>query len=122
MAKKILVVDDEQDIAAMMALRLGAAGYEVITAFDGQEGYDKARKELPDLIILDVMLPKMEGWKVCGLIKADARYRNMKVLLFTAKAESEGQQLSQQVRADGYINKPFDPPQMLARIKEQIGE
>ena len=72
--KRILIVDDEHELSELIKMRLEANGYDVLAAFDGQAGYDLARKEKPDLIILDIMLPKMDGYKVCGLLKNDSRY------------------------------------------------
>jgi len=105
MPKKILIVDDEPQMVSMIELRLQAAGYTVITACDGQEGLETAKKEVPDLIILDVMMPKMDGYKVCGLLKADTRYNKIPIVMFTARAQEADKQLSQEVGADGYINK-----------------
>ncbi|MDP2904979.1 MAG: response regulator, partial [Candidatus Omnitrophota bacterium] len=70
-----------------VTFRLQASGYEVISAYDGQEGLEKAKKEKPDLIILDLMLPRMDGYKVCGLLKADSRYSKIPIILFTARAQ-----------------------------------
>ena len=82
MAKaRLLIVDDEKDLVETLMFRLEANGYEVSKAYDGQDGFDKAKKEKPDLIILDLMLPKMDGYKVCGLLKADARYNKIPIIL-----------------------------------------
>jgi len=122
MAKKILVVDDEPDIIMMAEMRLEAAGYEVIKAVDGQEGLDMAKAEAPDLIILDVMMPKMDGYKVCGLLKADTRYNKIPIIMFTAKAQDEDREMSKEVGANAYINKPLKADEMLTTIKELLGE
>jgi len=74
--KKILIVDDERDLVETLTFRLEANDYQVIAAYDGQEGLDKARKEKPDLIILDLMLPKIDGYKVCRMLKFDENYRS----------------------------------------------
>ena len=84
MAKKILIVDDEIQLVEMVKMRLEAAGYEIISAYDGQEGFDKAKKDKPDLIILDLMLPRMDGYKVCALLKKDARHSSIPIIMFTA--------------------------------------
>ncbi|MFH0738809.1 MAG: response regulator [Candidatus Omnitrophota bacterium] len=120
--KKILVVDDELDILEVVAKRLISSGYEIITASDGQEAFDKARKENPDLIILDLMLPKMDGYKVCGLLKRDARYANIPVILFTARAQGDDMKMGQEVGADAYITKPFESQVLLGKIKELLKE
>ncbi|MCA9404935.1 MAG: response regulator [Candidatus Omnitrophica bacterium] len=122
MPKKILIVDDEPDIILVVKGRLTAAGYDVVTAEDGQDGLNKAKKESPDLIILDVMMPKMDGYKVCGLLKADNRYNKIPVLMLTARVEENDLQTSKDVGADGYINKPFNHEEVLAKVKELLGE
>lgn len=118
--RRILIVEDETGLVEMMKMRLEAADYEVISAFDGQEGLDVAKKEKPDLIILDLMLPKMGGYKVCGLLKKDARYARIPIIIFTARAQEEDIKLSQEVNADAYIIKPFEPQVLLSKIKELL--
>ena len=118
--RRILIVEDEAELVEMIKMRLEAADYEVISAFDGQEGLDVAKKEKPDLIILDLMLPKMGGYKVCGLLKKDARYARIPVIIFTARAQEEDIKLSQEVNADAYIIKPFEPQVLLSKIKELL--
>jgi DNA-binding response OmpR family regulator len=120
--KRILVVDDEVDILDMVVLRLKASGYEVISALDGQEAFDKARKENPDLMILDLMLPKMDGYKVCGLLKRDARYAHIPIILFTARAQDTDIKMGEEVGADAYISKPFEAQALLGKIKELLKE
>jgi DNA-binding response OmpR family regulator len=120
--KKILVVDDEQDLVAIVKMRLEANNYEVLAAYDGQEGLDKARKENPDLIILDLMLPKMDGYKVCGLLKKDTRYSKVPIIMFTARAQESDKTLGGEVGADAYITKPFEPQVLLTKIKELLKE
>ena len=118
--RRILIIEDEAGLVEMMKMRLEAADYEVISAFDGQEGLDVAKKEKPDLIILDLMLPKMDGYKVCGLLKKDARYAKIPVIIFTARAQEEDVKLGEEVNADAYIIKPFEPQVLLAKIKELL--
>ncbi len=122
MAKRILVVDDEQDIVKMVGLRLKANGYEVLSANDGQQGLETAQKEKPDLIILDVMMPKMDGYKVCGLLKKDSRFAKTPIIIFTAKAQDKDKDLGREVGANAYLTKPFDPPVLIAKVKELLGE
>jgi DNA-binding response OmpR family regulator len=120
MAKKILIVDDELHIVKMLENRLKQAGYEIITASDGQDGLEKARKEKPDLIILDLMLPKMDGYKVCRMLKFDEEYKHMPIILFTARSRESDKKTGEEVGADAYITKPFEPQTLLARIKELL--
>ena len=122
MAKRILIVDDEVQLVEMMKMRLEAAGYEAISAYDGQEGFDKAKKDKPDLIILDLMLPKMDGYKVCGLLKNDARYSKIPIIMFTARAQEEDMRLGKDLGAEEYVTKPFDPKILLSKIKKLLGE
>ncbi|OGX37648.1 MAG: hypothetical protein A3G91_04515 [Omnitrophica WOR_2 bacterium RIFCSPLOWO2_12_FULL_50_9] len=122
MPKKILVVDDERVIVQMVGMRLKAHGYDVISACDGQEGLDVAKKEKPDLIILDVMMPKMDGYKVCGLLKMDARFAKIPIIMFTARAQDKDRDLGKEVGANAYITKPFDPQLLVGKVKELLGE
>lgn len=118
--KRLLLVDDEVELVEMIKFRLEASGYEVLTANDGQRALEIARKEKPDLVILDVMLPKMDGYKVCGLLKKDSRYAHIPVMMFTAKAMDADMKLGQEVSADAYLTKPFEPKVLLEKIKELV--
>lgn len=120
MAKRILLVDDERDLVTTVTFRLEASGYEVIPAYDGQEGLEKAKKEKPDLIILDLMLPKMDGYKVCGLLKADARYNKIPIIMFTARAQETDIEMGKETGAEAYITKPFEPQVLLSKIEELL--
>jgi len=120
--KRILIVDDEVQLVEMVKMRLESAGYETIVAYDGQEGFDKAKKDKPDLIILDLMLPKMDGYKICGLLKNDARYAKIPIIMFTARAQEEDMKLGKDLGAEEYVTKPFDPKILLSKIKELLGE
>lgn len=122
MAKaRLLIVDDEKDLVETLMFRLEANGYEVSKAYDGQDGFDKAKKEKPDLIILDLMLPKMDGYKVCGLLKADARYNKIPIILFTARAQDSDRKMGEDVGANAYVTKPFESQVLLGKIKELLG-
>lgn len=121
MGKKILLVDDEVGLVDMVKMRLEANDYDVVVAFDGQEALEKARKEIPDLIILDLMLPKMDGYKVCGLLKTDTRYSKIPIIIFSAMAQEKDKKLAEEVKADAYITKPFDSQVLLSKIKELLG-
>lgn len=120
--KKILVVDDELELVKAVEIRLKQADYEVLAANDGQEGLEKAKKEKPDLIVLDLMLPKMDGYKVCGFLKADTRYNKIPIIMFTARAQEIDIQTGKEVGADAYITKPFDHQVLLGKIKELLKE
>lgn len=122
MGKTILLVDDEKDLVETVSFRLQAAGYEVVPAYDGQEGLEKARSLKPNLIILDLMLPRMDGYKVCRLLKFDEKYKGIPVIMFTARAQDSDRQMGLQVGADAYITKPFEPQVLLNKIKELLKE
>ena len=119
--KKILVVDDEPDIVNMLKMRLEASGYEVIIAGDGNTAYNKAKSDSPDLIILDLMLPNMDGYQVCGLLKKDTRYAKIPIIIFTARAQKSDQDLGLEVGANAYITKPFEAKELLEKIKSLLG-
>ena len=120
--KRVLVVDDEEDIVKLVKMYLEHHRYEVITANNGQEGLEKAKTKKPDLIVLDLMLPKMNGYKVCGLLKKDTRYAKTPIILFTAKAQEKDVKLGEEVGADTYLIKPFEPEILLAKIEELLKE
>jgi len=120
MPKKILIVDDEPGYLTLVKNRLEAAEYQVLTAQEGQEALEKAKREKPDLIILDLMLPKMDGYKVCGLLKRDIRYSKIPIILFTARAQEADRKQGEEVGADAYLTKPFDAQTLLAKIQELI--
>jgi two-component system, OmpR family, alkaline phosphatase synthesis response regulator PhoP len=118
--KRILIIEDEKDLVDAVTLRLEANGYEVIASNDGQDGLDKAKKEKPDLIILDLMLPKMDGYKVCALLKFNEKYKTIPIIMFTARAQDSDMKMGQEAGADAYIIKPFDSQALLDKIKELI--
>ena len=118
--KRILLVEDEKDMAYAVTLQLEAKGYEVIAASDGHEGLEKARVKKPDLIILDLMLPKIDGYKVCRMLKFDSKYNNIPIILFTARAQDADKKIGREVGADAYITKPFEPKALLDKIRELL--
>lgn len=117
MKRKILIVDDEPDLLRVACFRLEKAGYQVLSAVNGKEALDLAAKESPDLILLDVRLPFMEGPDVCSRIKNDGKLKHIPVLLFTASA----QEVDKKVAACGaqdFILKPFTSEELLEKIKK----
>ena len=118
--KRILIIEDEQAIRSILRKRLEANGYEVIVAEDGEEGLAVARQEKPDLILLDVMLPKRDGYSVCRLLKFDQRYRHIPVVMLTARAQEKDKKLGQQTGADAYVTKPFDAAELLATVSTML--
>lgn len=122
MSRKILIVDDESELVEMVKMRLEATGYKVITAYDGLEGLKKAREENPDLILLDLMLPRMDGYKVCRTLKFDEKYKHIFIIMFTARAQDSDEKMGKEVGADAYLTKPFEPQKLVSKIKELLGE
>lgn len=118
--KKILLVDDEKDLVETLTFRLEANDYEVIQAHDGQDGLNKAKSESPDLIILDLMLPKMDGYKVCSLLKKDEKYAKIPVVIFTVRAQDSDKRMGMDSGADAYVVKPFEPQVLLKKIDELL--
>ena len=116
MKQKILIVEDEHVLLDFMKIRLEANNYEVIGACDGKEGYEKACNEKPDLILLDLMLPKIDGYWVCNLLKHDKRHEDIPIIIITAKSGGENQKLAEECGADAYMQKPFDIEALLAKI------
>lgn len=115
MSKKILVVDDEQSIVTLLQYNLEQAGYSVITAFDGEEGLQAAVELSPDLVVLDLMLPKLDGLEVCKQLRQQKL--NIPILMLTAKDDEFDKVLGLELGADDYLTKPFSPREVVARIK-----
>ena len=120
MAKKILAVDDEPDILKILSLRLDKSGYEVIGARDGREALDLARRMIPDLIILDVYLPDMNGDDVARIMKNDDKLKNILIILISATAITVAQR-TKECGADGSIAKPFEPEELMDKVKKLLG-
>ncbi|MFH1654327.1 MAG: response regulator [Pseudomonadota bacterium] len=120
--KKILIIDDEKDLVDLLSQRLEAYGYDVVAAYDGEEGLDKARKTHPNLILLDIMMPKMDGYQVCRFLKFDEDFKNVPVVMLTARSQESDVKVGKSVGADDYITKPFESADLLAIIKKHLGE
>lgn len=114
--KKILIVDDEPDIVETLKFLIESEGFESIIAMDGEEALKKAKEENPDVIILDVMLPKINGYKVCRLLKFDNKYKHIPVLMVTARSQEEDKVIGEETGADEYITKPFDINEIVEKI------
>jgi two-component system alkaline phosphatase synthesis response regulator PhoP len=122
MAKgRILVVDDEIYIVHILDFSLGMEGYEVLTALDGEQAIEKARAEKPDLIVLDIMMPKLDGYETCKRLKADPETKEVPVILLSAKGRNVDQKVGFEVGADDYITKPFSPRKLVERINAILG-
>ncbi len=119
--KKILIVDDEADIIEILQFVLEANGYECVTAMDGEEGLKLAREISPDLIILDVMMPKINGYKISRLLKYDNKYKDIPILMITARSQDEDKLIGEETGADEYITKPFKVDNVLEIVKNYLG-
>ena len=120
--KKILIVDDEKDIVETLSFILKAKGYECICAYDGEEGLNLAKTQNPDIVILDVMMPKINGYKICRLLKFDNRYKNIPIIMVTARSQQEDKAIGEETGADEYITKPFEFAELLEKINKYSGD
>jgi len=120
--KKILLVDDEVDLVKTIQFSLELEGYKVLVSYNGEDALAQARKENPDLILLDLMLPKLDGYKVCRLLKFDEQYKHIPILMLTAKTQQKDRLLGMETGADEYITKPFDMEELTEKIKKYLNK
>ena len=118
--KKILVVDDEADLVETVRFPLEMEGFTVLVSYNGEDALNQARKEKPDLILLDLMLPKLDGYKVCRLLKFDEKYKHIPILMLTAKTQEKDKLLGKETGADEYITKPFDIAELMKKVKAYL--
>ena len=116
--KTVLIVEDEKNIVDIIRFNLQRTGYNTLEAYDGEAGLAMAREKKPDLILLDVMMPKMMGFDVCRALRAEGD--NVPVIILTAREEEEDKIFGLEIGADDYITKPFDPVEVLARVRSQL--
>ena len=122
MAKKILLVEDELLIVKVLSIRLESLGYKIVAAYDGEEGLELVKKEKPDLVILDVGLPRIDGNTLCELIKADQSTKHIRVIMLTGRKLVGDMENAFSAGADIYMNKPYEWPRLVAHIHELLGE
>ena len=115
---RILLVDDEPDIVETVSFMLQSCNYQVSIASGGQEGIEKAQKERPDLLLLDIMMPDVDGYDVCMKLKSDEDTRNIPIIMLTAKGDSKAVLKAHSLRADDYVVKPFSLPTLLSKMKK----
>ena len=115
--KKILVIEDEPDFSKAIRVLLEAHGFEVVSAFSGKEGLAMAKNVSPDLIILDVMLPEIDGYKICRLLKFDERYKKIPIVMLTARSQEQDKTLGKQTGADAYLVKSEKPEVLIQQIR-----
>ncbi len=120
--KNILIVDDEQDIVESLKFVLETAGFNCYTAFDGEEGLRLAKEIIPDLMILDVMMPKINGYKISRLLKYDSKYKEIPILMITARSQEEDKLIGEETGANEYITKPFDLDDVLKQVEKYLGK
>ena len=114
---RVLVVDDEADLVRILQFGLQSVGYHVETASDGQEALKKAREMRPDIILLDLMLPKLDGYKVCRLLKFDERYKSIPIIILSARTQEGDQTLAMEMGANRFITKPYEFTEILSQME-----
>lgn len=118
--KKILIVDDEQDIVESLKFVLETSDYTCYCAYNGEDGLRLAKEIMPDLIILDVMMPKINGYKISRLLKYDAKYKNIPILMVTARSQEEDKLIGEETGADEYITKPFELNEVVQKVEQYL--
>ncbi len=114
--KRILIADDEEDFVTLLQFTLETEGYDCLTAYDGNEALSKAKKEKPDLIILDIMMPKMNGYEVSRLLKFSKRYKDIPIIMLTARTQEKDRKLGNETGADMYVTKPFEMSDLVHKV------
>jgi two-component system phosphate regulon response regulator PhoB len=114
---KILIIEDDRDIAEMVEYNLREEGYETVSAFNGEDGVKLAKKQNPDLIILDIMLPIIDGFEVCRILKKEQTIADIPVIILSAKSRETDKVVGLELGADDYVTKPFSPRELIARIR-----
>lgn len=120
MIRKILIVDDEPDTVELAKMVLSYEGYETIVAYDGEQALEMVHSENPDLVLLDIKMPKKNGLEVCKELKDDPKYQHIPILMFTAKVHDRDLELGWEAGADDYITKPFSGAALMERIRAHI--
>jgi DNA-binding response OmpR family regulator len=118
---RVLVVDDDEVIRRLIAVNLQLEGFEVETAVDGQDCLDKVAEIDPDVITLDVMMPRLDGWETAVQLRQSPEFAHIKVILISARAQEDDKARGAEVGADAYLTKPFDPNEMIRVVRELVG-
>ena len=118
--KTVLIADDEIDIVETLKFMLESESFEVLTAYDGEEALKLARTAIPDIILLDVMMPKINGYKVSRLLKFDKKFQDIPILMITARSQEEDKLIGEETGADEYITKPFDISEVIDLINKYL--
>lgn len=118
--KKVLVVDDEPDIVQFIKMILEDEGFSVVEAFDGEDAINKANAESPGVVLLDINMPRIDGYQICQLLKNDERTRAIPVIMVTARTQKIDKYRGEKAGADGYITKPFQTSELIASVKRSL--
>ncbi|MFL6056899.1 MAG: response regulator transcription factor [Actinoallomurus sp.] len=118
---RVLVVDDDEVIRQLIAVNLQLEGFEVLTAVDGQDCIDRVREIAPDVITLDVMMPRLDGWVTAVKLRDDPLTRDIKVVMITARAQEHDIRRGHEIGVDAYVTKPFDPAELIRTVRDLAG-
>ena len=118
--KKVLIVDDEKQLVSLVSLHMDMSGYEVLSASNGKKALNIIEKENPDLVVLDLMLPEMDGWEVCRQLRAEPKTKDIPVIMLTARSGTDDKVKGFECGADDYVTKPFSPRELVARVKRVL--
>ena len=120
MKQRILVVDDDKEVVRLMRAYLEQAGYEVLVAYDGETAVHNLRREKPDLMLLDLMLPDRDGWDITRLVRGDPALAHMPIIMLTARVEDTDKIIGLEIGADDYVTKPYNPREVVARVRARL--
>ena len=122
MSETVLIVDDEEYIVTSLEYVMKSAGYDVVVAYDGEQAIEKIKETGPDLLILDVMMPKLDGFEVCEKIRANPLWKSIRIIMLTAKGRDTEREKGLSLGADAYMTKPFSTRDILKRVAELLGD
>ena len=117
---RVLIVDDEPDLLSVLHFGLEVEGFDVLEATDGEQALEMARSHQPDMIVLDLMLPRMDGYKVCRALKFDERYKRIPIFILSARSGETDRRLALDLGADDYVTKPYDMRDLVTRIRQRL--
>ena len=120
-AGRVLVVDDDDVIRQLITVNLELEGFEVIPAVDGQDALDKVKEVQPDVVTLDVMMPRVDGWEAAARLRADPETAHIRVILLSARAQESDIQRGERIGVDAYLTKPFDPDELIDVVRRLVG-
>ena len=118
--QRVLVVDDDKDVVRLMQAYLAQAGYEVLVAYDGETAVHTLRRDKPDLVLLDLMLPRLDGWEITRLMRGDANLASIPIIMLTARIEDTEKIVGLEMGADDYVTKPYNPREVVARVRARL--